>query len=74
MEPHNLDTAFTIWAAVVALIGGAIVWEIARLRGDVKALTLMLNEHMLHTEHRITTIETHLSMRDGFTPVRRKAS
>lgn len=71
MDP-TLGTAFSVWAAVVALIGGAIVWEIARLRGDVKTLTSALNLHMLQTEHRLTAIESHLTNRDNFIPPIRK--
>ena len=68
MDPQNLTTAFAIWAVVVGLIGSAIVWELARLRADVAAMSAMLNQHQIEMQGRLTAVETHLSVRDGFNP------
>lgn len=65
MEAGGLEVAFAVWAAVVVLVGGAIVWELSRLRGDVKAMSDALNDHILHTERRVTHIETHLNSKDS---------
>jgi CRP-like cAMP-binding protein len=68
MEAASVTTAFAVWAAVVGMIGGAIVWELARLRNEVRSMAQLLQRHQLHTEARLTAGETHLSMRDGFNP------
>jgi Flp pilus assembly pilin Flp len=68
MDPHNLSEAFAVWAAVVGLIGVAIVWELSRLRGEVKKMNQQLNDHMLTNEHRVTSLEVHLKYRDGEQP------
>lgn len=68
MDDFALTTAFAVWAAVVGMIGAAIVWELARLRVEVRSMAENLNTHTVATEHRVTAIETHLSGRDGFTP------
>jgi len=66
----SLSTAFAVWAAVVALIGTAIVWELSRLRKDVQLMSNLLHEHILHTERRQTHTETFLSIKhDDFTPL-----
>lgn len=68
MDPSNMVTAFAVWAAVVGLIGMAIVWELARLRAEVRNMADMLNQHQIQMEGRLTAVETHLSMKDGFRP------
>ena len=66
MEPNDLATAFAVWAAVVGMIGIAIVWELSRLRGEIKSMGTMLNMHQLETQGRLTAVETHLHFRDGY--------
>jgi hypothetical protein len=68
MDPQNLTTAFAVWAAVVGMIGVAIVWELSRLRGEVRHMADALADHMLQTQGRLTAVETHLNIRDGFVP------
>lgn len=58
MDPHDLSVAFTVWAAVVALVGGAIVYELARLRGQFSDLSKQMNRLTIHFEHRLTRVET----------------
>ena len=70
MDPTNLTIAFTVWAAVVAIVGGAIVWELAKLRGDVQFLRNIVTHIQIEIQGRITAIETHLQMKDGFVPNR----
>ena len=75
MEPTNLSTAFTVWAAIVGLVGVAIVYELARLRNEVNLVSLKLTEAILSQERRLTAIETHLVMQGRtrtiheFTPI-----
>lgn len=57
MDPNNLAQAFAVWAAVVGLVGAALVFELSHLRGEVLALTAILNGHIVETEHRLTTVE-----------------
>ena len=66
MEPNDLATAFAVWAAVVGMIGVAIVWELSRLRAEIKTMGTMLNLHQLETQGRLTAVETHLHFRDGY--------
>jgi hypothetical protein len=68
VDPRDLATAFAVWAAVVGMIGVAIVWELSRLRGEVKAMAELLNRHQMITQGRLTAVETHLHIRDGFIP------
>jgi hypothetical protein len=68
MDPTQLTTAFAVWAAVVGMIGVAIVWELSRLRNEVRNMAFMLNKHQMVTQGRLTAVETHLQIRDGFTP------
>lgn len=70
MDASALSTAFAVWAAVVGMIGAAIVWELARLRSEVRQMNGSLANHVVATEHRVTAIETHLNARDGFNPNR----
>jgi hypothetical protein len=70
INPVALAQAFGVWAAVVGMIGIAIVWELSRLRREVRELLNRLNSHMVVMEHRVTAVETHLQYRDGFTPRR----
>ena len=57
MEPNDLATAFAVWAAVVGMIGIAIVWELSRLRAEIKTMGTMLNMHQLETQGRLTAEE-----------------
>lgn len=58
MDPSHLVTAFTVWAAVVALVGGSIVWELSRLRGELKEMASRLNAIVIEFEHRLTAVES----------------
>jgi hypothetical protein len=58
MEPLSLTVAFSIWAAVVAMVGGGIVFELSRLRMDVRQIAERLNSLALDHEHRLTAIES----------------
>lgn len=69
MDEHVLSVAFAVWAAVVGMIGAAIVWELARLRADVRMMARLLNSHQIDTAGRLSAVETHLNLRDGFKPV-----
>ena len=66
MDPPNLSIAFAVWAAVVGMIGLAIVWELSRLRAEIRHMANLLNLHQLETQGRLTAVETHLHLRDGF--------
>lgn len=66
MDPTNLAGAFAVWAAVVGMIGLAIVWELSRLRGEIRTMAALLNAHQLETQGRLTAVETHLHFRDGY--------
>jgi hypothetical protein len=66
INPGNLSVAFAVWAAVVGMIGVAIVWELSRLRAEIRHMANMLNLHQLETQGRLTAVETHLHLRDGF--------
>ena len=57
MEPNNMAIAFTVWAAVVALIGGGIVWELSRLRDQVSDVADKLAKMAVDFEHRLTAVE-----------------
>jgi hypothetical protein len=58
MEPTSLSHAFGIWAAVVALVGGGIVFELSRLRTELKGMADRLNEIVIEFEHRLTAVES----------------
>lgn len=62
MEPTNLVNAFSVWAAVVALIGGAIVFELARLRAQFAQLSKDMNRLTVHFEHRLTKVEVKIGL------------
>ena len=65
----NLPVAFAVWAAVVGLIGAAIVWELSRLRNEVRTLTDNLNAYIVSMERRVTYLEAHMSFKhDDFRP------
>lgn len=64
MDPTSLSIAFTIWAAVVGLIGATIAWELISLRRDVKTLGARLEQLALNHEHRLTHVETHIETKD----------
>lgn len=70
MQPQDFATAFTVWAAIVGLIGAGIVWELFGLRTDVREIKDSLSEYMIEVQGRLTAVETHLRLRDGFLPVR----
>ena len=66
MEPQiaeHFSTAFAVWAAVVGMIGVAIVWELSRLRGERKMMTHQLNTYIVSMERRVSTIEAHMSIK-----------
>lgn len=66
----DLPAAFTIWAAIVGLIGVAIVWELTRLRNDLHELTDNLNKYILSMERRVTHIESHMAIKhEDFVPI-----
>jgi hypothetical protein len=69
-NPDNFSTAFTVWAAVVGIIGALVVYELARMRSELKLMGAQLNTYIVGMERRITSIETHLSIRDQFRPNR----
>ena len=71
MDPQTLSTAFAIWAAVVAMVGAAMVYQLSQLRVEVKDLRADLNAYVLKMERRVTYIETHISMKhQDFNPPR----
>lgn len=70
MDPHDLSTAFSVWAAVVLLVGGAIVFELTRIRNEMRELRAYLNTYVVDMEKRVTSLETHMEMHHGFTPRR----
>lgn len=65
MEPNNLAAAFGIWAAVVGLVGGGIVYELSRLRKQMDVLAQRLSELTVRFEHRLTRVETRVGIRYG---------
>ena len=70
MEPTTLSTAFAVWAAVVGMIGIAIVWELSKLRTEIKLMSTLLHDHILQTERRQTHTETFLSIKhDDYVPL-----
>lgn len=72
MEVHGLTIAFAVWAAVVGMIGVAIVYELMQLRSDVKVMSKLLNDHILHTERRQTHTETFLGLKhNDYVPLSR---
>lgn len=68
IDPTNIGHAFSVWAGVVGIVGAAIVYELARVRSELKAMGLQLNTYIVTMERRVTAIETHLRMREGFLP------
>lgn len=63
MEPHDLTIAFSVWAAVVGLIGVAIVYELTRLRSEMRQISDQLNSYIVSMERRVSTIEAHMSIK-----------
>jgi hypothetical protein len=59
----DLPTAFAVWAAVVGMIGVAIVWELSRLRTDMKELSGKLNMYIVSMERRVTNLEAHMAIK-----------
>ena len=58
----DFNTAFAVWAGVVGMVGLAIVWELSRLRNELKDISHQLNSYIVSMERRVTHIETQLSM------------
>ncbi len=58
MNPDNLAVAFSVWAAIVGLVGAALVWELSRLRSEIKAIADRLNNSVVEFEHRLTAVES----------------
>ena len=58
----DFNTAFAVWAGVVGMVGLAIVWELSRLRNELKDISHQLNSYIVSMERRVTNIETQLSM------------
>jgi hypothetical protein len=54
-----MENIFPVWQAVVGMIGIAIVWELSRLRKDVKEISKQLNDLAIHMEHRVATLEAY---------------
>jgi hypothetical protein len=70
VEPATLSTAFAVWAAVVGMIGLAIVWELSKMRGEIKGMSMLLHDHILQSERRQTHTETFLSIKhDDYVPL-----
>jgi hypothetical protein len=70
VEPATLSTAFAVWAAVVGMIGIAIVTELSKMRGDIKGMSRLIHDHILQTERRQTHTETFLSIKhDDYVPL-----
>jgi len=63
MEPNDLTIAFSVWAAVVGLIGVAIVYELTRLRNEMRQISDQLNNYIVSMERRVSTIEAHMAMK-----------
>jgi len=68
LEPANLGQAFGVWAAVVGLVGACVVYELARVRGELKEMSEQLNTYIVGMERRVTAIETYLRINDNFVP------
>lgn len=58
MEPNSLAHAFSVWAAVVGLVGAGIVWELSRLRTELRNMGDRLNQVVVEFEHRLTAVES----------------
>lgn len=70
MDSTTLTTAFSVWAAVVGMIGIAIVWELSKMRYEIKGMSNLLHNHILQTERRQTHTETFLSIKhDDYVPL-----
>ena len=69
MDPHNLTMAFTVWAAVVGLMGSAIVLEMRALRLELRSMKESLNQHILDTTERLTALESFSKMQHGYDPI-----
>jgi cell division protein ZapA (FtsZ GTPase activity inhibitor) len=61
----DLPTAFTVWAAVVGMIGLAIVYELAKLRAELKEMAEKMNDYIVVMERRMTHVESHLERNDS---------
>ena len=66
MDPQSMANAFAVWAGVVFMVGVAIVWELSRLRAEVRTMATLLNAHQIEVQGRLTAVETHLHFRDGY--------
>lgn len=60
VNPDSLSQAFAVWAAVVGMVGAALVWELARLRAELRAMSISLSTHIVQTEHRLTMAEANI--------------
>lgn len=58
MDANNLANAFSVWAAVVGLVGFGIVFELSRLRTELKNMAERLNQVVVEFEHRLTAVES----------------
>jgi len=66
-DPQNFGLAFTVWAIVVAITGGLIVYELIRMRGALSSMAERLDKYILGMEHRVTHVESHLESKSrGF--------
>ena len=68
MDPANLTMAFTVWAAVVALMGGAMVIEMRALRMELREMKEALNMHIVETTERLAALEAFNKLRHGYEP------
>ena len=54
------------------MIGFAIVWELSKMRAEIKMMSQLLHDHILQTERRQTHTETFLSIKhDDYVPLLR---
>lgn len=60
MAPANFGIAFAVWAAVVGLVGAAIVYELVRMRSELSSMVRELNRYIVDMERRVTAIEAHI--------------
>lgn len=62
MDSPSIDVAFAVWAAVVGLVGAAIVYELVRLRAELASINRQLNDYIVGMERRVTALETHFGI------------
>lgn len=61
--------AFTVWAAVVALMGAAMVFEMRALRMELREMKDSLNDHIVDTTARLTALEAFNKVQHGYEPI-----